>query len=159
MYILTLLTLPLYEHTWKKFSVEESYLHTHTHICNFKEWIEAPQAWSREQGRAYSFSLRRLLTLTYRRCITWQYCTEVCRQGRADTSKKCGKFSLLHRASQPCHRCSKLGQRGAGTGQAWLKASVAGFKDGSPTPQHPHFPLGGVEVGGVSGLRSPGQWR
>lgn len=131
--------------TLEKYPVGGSHLHTHTHTHTLLQFQGMnSQAWSSEQGRAYSFSSWHLLTLTYRCCITLQYCTEVCRQHRADTSKRCGKFSLLHGALQPCHRCSKVGQRGAGRGQAWLKASVAGFKDGTP-----YFPLGWVKVRGV----------
>lgn len=112
-----------------------------------------------QTGETYSLSSRHFFTLTYHCCITLQYCTEACCHHCADTSKRCGKFSLLHRALQPCHRCSKEGQRGAGRGQAWLKASAAGFKDGLP-----YFPLGWVKVEGclqteadglqVSGVKS-----
>lgn len=82
---------------------------TQTHICNFMVWIEDPEARSTVQGRTYPISRWQLLTLTYRLCITFQYCTEVCRRRTADTSKGCSEYTLLVGASQLCRSrsCSR----------------------------------------------------
>lgn len=144
------------------------FLHTHTlshphtltnkqYICNFKGWIEDPVASITVQGRAYSISPGQFLTLTYRRCITFQYCTEACRQRTADTSKGCGKSTFLLGASQLCHSCSEVGQRGTGRGQAWLKTSAAILKNGFSISHFDELKLSGLPVGRAWWFPGPAQ--
>lgn len=135
---------------------------THTctnteHICNFKGWIEDLEARHTVQGRAYSISLWQLLTLTYRHCITFQYCTEVCRRRTADTSKGCGKSTLLLGASQLCHSCSRVRQRGTGRGQAWLKTSADILKNGFSISHFDELKLSGQPVGRAWWFSGPAQ--
>lgn len=137
-----------------------SHPHTLTNtqcICNFKGWIEDPVASNTVQGRAYSISPRQFLTLTYRHCITFQYCTEACRQRTVDTSKGCGKSTFLLGASQLCHSCSEVGQRGTGRVQAWLKTSAAILKNGFSISHFDELKLSGPPVGRAWWFPGPAQ--
>lgn len=133
--IIQILLITKYYHTVHVWSLTDAFLctcrHLQIHNWNFKRWTEDLHPEETVQSKAYSVSPWQRFAHTYRHCITFQYCTEMCRQRSADTSKGLWQIHTARRSftatSQPF---LGLARQARGRGQAWLKPSADILKHG-----------------------------